>query len=91
MDAARVSIAGLSPSERNALVGAFIDKDADDYVLLDRQDLTYAVGPNTADPSEYRVTLNYDASSLPIWNLYLPLPLPSRTIRYSSLIRLGGT
>jgi len=38
---------------------------------------------------EYSVTLRYDATALPIWNL-LPLPLPSHTITYTSLIRLGG-
>jgi Flp pilus assembly protein TadG len=90
-DAARTSIAGLSDSERSSLVAQFLDNNADGYVLIDRHDLSYAVGPSASDPDEYSVTLRFDASGLPIWNLYPPLPLPSRTITYSSTIRLGGT
>jgi Flp pilus assembly protein TadG len=90
-DAARISIAGLTTGERSSLVGAFINNNASAYVLIERQGLSYAIAPSTTDPGEYRVTLNYDASSLPIWNLYPPLPLPNHVISYSSLIRLGGT
>ena len=89
-DAARTSIAGLSPGERNQLVKSYLDSNSSGYVLIDRDALSYAVGDKPDDPDEYSVTLSYDASRLPIWNLYLPLPLPSRTIRYSSTIRLGG-
>ena len=89
-DAARTSIAGLSASERDTLVGAFLDANADGYVLIDRSALSYAVAASASDANEYSVTLSYDATALPIWNLYLPLPLPSRTITYSSVIRLGG-
>lgn len=89
-DAARTSIAGLSPDERDMLVRRFIDRNADDYALIDRRRLGLAIGTGASDPDEYRVTLSYDAASLPIWNLYPPLPLPQRTIRYSSIIRLGG-
>lgn len=90
-DAARVSIAGLSATERSSLVGTFLNNNAAGYVLIDRQNLTYAIAPSTTDPSEYSVTLSYNSSTLPIWNLNLPLPLPNQTITYSSVIRLGGT
>jgi Flp pilus assembly protein TadG len=90
-DAARTSIAGLTDSERSTLVGQFLDSNAGGYLLIDPQALHYTVGPQPSDPDEYRVTLSYDASNLPIWNLYVPLPLPSRTISYASVIRLGGT
>jgi Flp pilus assembly protein TadG len=89
-DAARTSVAGLSDAERASLVGAFLDADADGYVFIDRRRLSYAVAPDAGDPDEYRVTLSYDARTLPIWNLYLPLPLPKRTISFSSTIRMGG-
>jgi Flp pilus assembly protein TadG len=89
-DAARTSIAGLSAGERDQLVEAYLDRNAPGYVLIDRDALSYSIGGKAADPNEYSVTLSYDASRLPIWNLYPPLPLPSRTIRYSSSIRLGG-
>jgi Flp pilus assembly protein TadG len=89
-DAARTSIAGLSTAERNSLVGQFINNNASGYIFIDRTGLTYRIAPRANDANEYSVTLNYDASTLPIWNLYPPLPLPSHTITYSSLIRLGG-
>jgi len=89
-DAARISIAGLTASERTTLVGNFLDQNAGGYLLIDRSKLTYALTTAKADPTEYSVALRYDASALPIWNLYLPLPLPSRTIAYSSVIRMGG-
>jgi Flp pilus assembly protein TadG len=89
-DAARTSIAGLTDDERASLVTAFLDQNTDGYAPLDRQALNYEVGPAPGEPDEYRVTLSYDASDLPIWDLYPALPLPSRTITYSSMIRLGG-
>jgi Flp pilus assembly protein TadG len=89
-DAARTSVAGLTGDERASLVAAFLDQNTDGYAPLDRQALNYEVGPEPGDSDEYRVTLSYNASDLPIWNLYPPLPLPSRTITYSSMIRIGG-
>lgn len=89
-DAARTAIAGLDETERNALVGRFLDINADGYLLIERERLSYRIGDRPDDPSQYRVTIAYDASDLPIWNLYLPLPLPSRAIVYSSTIRRGG-
>lgn len=89
-DAARTAIAGLDEDERNDLVEEFLDANADDYMLIDRNLLTFSIGDKPGDPSHYRVTLRYDASQLPIWNLYPPLPLPSPDIAYSSTIRRGG-
>lgn len=89
-DAARTSIAGLNQAERNTLVRAFLDANAGDYMLIERNRLTFAIGDKPGDPNQYRVTLSYDASQLPIWNLYPPLPLPSPQIAYSSTIRRGG-
>jgi len=89
-DAARTSIAGLDGVERNKLVSAFIAKNADGYVFIDATDLTYEIADKANDPNQYRVILRYNAAKLPIWNLGVPLPLPSRTIVYTSLIRIGG-
>lgn len=89
-DAARTAIAGLTPSERANLVGQFINSNAGGYVFIKRSALTYSVGSNPGDPDEFSVAIHYDASRLPIWNLYPPLPLPSRTITFTSSIRMGG-
>jgi Flp pilus assembly protein TadG len=89
-DAARTSVAGLSPGERDELVTGFISRNAGDYVLIDPQKLSVSIGDKPDDPDQYRVTVSYDASALPIWNLDVPLPLPGRTITYSSVVRRGG-
>ena len=89
-DAARTAIAGLNQPERNMLVTDFLDANAESYALIDSDRLTVSIGDKPGDPDHYRVTLTYDASDLPIWNLYLPLPLPSQEIAYTSTIRRGG-
>lgn len=89
-DAARVSIAGLDTTERNNLVRTYLTDNAGGYVLINPQKLAYAIGDKPGTQNQYLVTLRYNAEDLPIWNLYLPLPLPSREIAYSATIRTGG-
>jgi Flp pilus assembly protein TadG len=89
-DAARTAIAGLNLAERNTLVGAYLTNNAGEYLLIDQAKVSFTIGDKPGDPSQYRVTVRYDASDLPIWNLYLPLPLPSPVITYTSTIRRGG-
>lgn len=89
-DAARTSIAGIDSDERDTLVENFIDANAGDYLFIDRTEITYAIGESEDDPNQYDVTIAYDAADLPIWNLYLPLPLPDPVITFSSTIRHGG-
>jgi Flp pilus assembly protein TadG len=89
-DAARTSIAGLDESERNTLVGNFLDNNAGEYILIDPSQMSFVIGDKPGDTSQYRVTITYDASSLPIWDLSVPLPLPNRVITYTSTIRKGG-
>lgn len=89
-DAARVAIAGITDAERDRLVERFLDTHAGDYMLIDPARLTHRIGQHPSDPDQYVVVLSYDASDLPIWNLYPPLPLPSQTIVYGTSIRRGG-
>ncbi|NMA99039.1 MAG: pilus assembly protein [Phyllobacteriaceae bacterium] len=89
-DAARTSIAGITREERADLVDNFIARNASAYMLIDVDNLDHRVSTNPSDPDQYLVQLTYDASNLPIWNLYPPLPLPSSTIVSGATIRLGG-
>ncbi|KKC37919.1 hypothetical protein WH87_09660 [Devosia epidermidihirudinis] len=89
-DAARTSIAGLNAGERDRLVRDFLTANAGDYMLIDRRRLVFSIGDKINDSSQYSVTLRYDATNLPIWNLYPPLPMPNPQIAYSSTIRKGG-
>lgn len=89
-DAARVSISGISKKERDELVQGFLDANASSYMMLNADLLVYHIGDAPNDPTQYQVSISYDASELPIWNLYPPIPLPSQTITFSSTIRKGG-
>lgn len=89
-DAARTAIAGLDDTERHGLVAAFIENNASAYLLIDPARLDYEIGDSPDDPNQYVVRLRYDATELPIWNLYPPLPLPSSVITYGATIRRGG-
>lgn len=89
-DAARIAIAGIDEAERNALVGTYLDQHAGSYMLIDRDFLTFTIGDDPEDPTQYSVVLRYDAAELPIWNLYPPLPLPSRYLAHGATIRQGG-
>lgn len=89
-DAARVSVAGLSDEERKKLVDDYIAKNSGDYVLINSEHLTHSAAPSSADSGQFRVSVSYDATQLPIWNLYSGLPLPGKTIARTSTIRLGG-
>lgn len=89
-DAARTAIAGRNEAERDTLVAQFLARNAASYMLIDPTRLELAIGDNPSDPNQYEVRLSYDASLLPIWNLYPPLPLPGSTIVHGATIRRGG-
>ncbi len=89
-DAARTAIAGLDQTERKTLAQRYIDLNADGYIFIDRSKLVVNVQDSTQDSEQFVVSLRYDASQLPIWNLFPLLPLPEKTIARSSTIRVGG-
>lgn len=89
-DAVRVSIAGLSTAERDGLVDTYLKRHAGAYMLIDPQRLRHEMGAHPDDADQYRLVLRYDASDLPIWNLYPPLPLPAQNIIIGATIRRGG-
>jgi Flp pilus assembly protein TadG len=89
-DAARVSVAGLSEAERQSLASAFIARNADGYAFVDASRLSVSVAGNASDPTQFEVSVSYDARHLPIWNLLTTLPLPDATITRRSTVRIGG-
>lgn len=89
-DAARAAVAGLSREERVALATGFVAANGGTYVLIDPALLSLDAAPSTDDPDQFLVRLAYDATALPIWSLYPPLPLPDKVIAFSSTIRNGG-
>jgi Flp pilus assembly protein TadG len=89
-DAARVALAGLTETERQALVADFIDRNADDYVFVDKDRIDVEAHDSNDDGTQFVVAISYEAEDLPIWNLLSGLPLPRTTIFRQSTIRVGG-
>lgn len=89
-DAARTSVAGLTDEERRTIAEGHVRTNASTYPLLAGQDVEVVAGPAPADASEFRVVVRFDARKLPVWTYAAFLPLPSRTIESSAVIRRGG-
>ncbi|MFN0219112.1 MAG: TadE/TadG family type IV pilus assembly protein [Hyphomicrobium sp.] len=89
-DAARASVAGLTNKERGDLARQHVTRNAAVYTLLEPQYVTTLAAAAPGDPTDFRVTVRYDAKTLPIWRLAPFLPLPSEIIERTSTIKIGG-
>ena len=89
-DAARSAVAGVSSSERETLASGFIARNAAGYPFIDPDRLSVEVGDSPTDSNQFDVTVSYEASHLPIWNLFDRLPMPDQTIRRRATVRIGG-
>jgi len=88
-DAARASIAGMTTTERQALALDYIKRSTFDSILIDASKLKVSVTPDPGNSEQFTVEVSYDASSLPIWNLYA-FALPGSEIARRATIRVGG-
>lgn len=88
-DAARTAVAGLSAQERETLVDNFITSSTINHPLLQKDKIHVTVTTDPSNSNQFTVTTEYDATTLPIWNLYT-FPLPEQTIRRFATIRMGG-
>lgn len=89
-DAARASVAGLSDNERIQIATQYVAANASAYPLVDARKITVVAGAKPASPSQFEVTVRFDASDLPIWSVEALVPMPSRTIERTSVIKRGG-
>ena len=88
-DAARTAVAGINPSERQNLVTEFVTKSTLEHSLLEKSRLTLRVQTDTANPNQFTVALSYDASNLPVFNLF-SYAMPEKEIRRFATVRVGG-
>lgn len=88
-DAARTAIAGLNNNEREALAKDFVSRSALSYAFMDKRYFNVTVGGDLSNSNQFTVTVEYDATELPIWSLY-SYALPEKTIKRFSTIRIGG-
>lgn len=89
-NSARAAMGGFDLAEREVLVREHVAAVVASDNLLHEPYLGVVVEPVEGQADFLRVTVTYDASELPIWNLYGGLPLPEKTITRSSVIRTGG-
>ena len=89
-DAARASVAGLSDAERTSIATAHVHNNVPAYVLLNPERIEVTAEPLEVDARQFRVSVRYDASLLPIWNFTPFLPLPERVIERTATIQRGG-
>lgn len=88
-DAARTAIAGLNNNEREALAKDFVSRSALGYAFMDKRYFHVTVGSDLSNSNQFTVTVEYDATELPIWSLY-SYAIPEKTIKRFSTIRIGG-
>lgn len=89
-EAARLSVAGLSETERQSMALDYIATHSSGYAFVDPEKLTINVSDNPDDGTRFVVDLSYDARHLPIWSLIDGLVMPATTIERRSTVRVGG-
>ena len=89
-EAARASIAGLSDAERLSLAQNNITANVGSYPMLSAERLTVqSAGTDTAT-GIFKVTVQYDASNMFIFNLPHLVPMPDPLIVRTAAIQRGG-
>lgn len=88
-DAARTAVAGVTPQERVRLVDGYLQRTTFNNYLLNRENMTIKVEVDPTNPDQFTVSLVYDASSLPVWDLY-SFAMPDKFIKRFATIRIGG-
>ncbi len=86
-DAARASIAGLTAAERESLARSALTDEVDDYDVLDASAISLRF---TESGDTFTVSVTYDASGSPYFDLASFVPMPSSTIVRTATIRMGG-
>lgn len=89
-EAARASVAGISPTERTTLAEQHVQRSLGSYPLIDAGSLKVAAAQSVSDPNLFAVDLSYDASKMTIFALDGLLPLPPKEIRRQAVVRRGG-
>lgn len=89
-DAARASVAGLTDAERVEIATSHVATNTGDYPLLDVAKVSVVAGPSPVDPTQFRVSVRFDASDLPIWMMSGLVPMPNRIIERTSVVKRGG-
>ena len=88
--AARASVAGLNNEERETLARSYVANMLVSDAFIDADHVMVAITDETREDGRFLVTVSFDATHLPIWNLIGNDLLPGREIRRESVIVSGG-
>lgn len=86
-DAARAAVAGLDATERAGLARASVADGVPSYVILEPGRVSTEV---REDAERMVVTIRYDAAGSAFWLFGDLVPMPSRTVRATAVVRMGG-
>ena len=89
-EAARASIAGLSDAERLSLAQGNIASNVGFYPMLSANHLTVQSANTDTATGTFKVTVQYDASNMFIFNLPHIVPMPDPVIVRTAAIQRGG-
>jgi Flp pilus assembly protein TadG len=89
-EAARASIAGLSDDERLTLARDNIASNVNSYPMLSSTRLTVQSASTDPATGTFKVTVQYDASDMFIFNLPHIVPMPNGVIVRTAAIQRGG-
>jgi Flp pilus assembly protein TadG len=88
-EAARKSLSGLNPSERNSIATSYVSTNVGTYPLITANKVSVSAATSPSDPNVFVVTVTYNASGMFIYSLPF-VPAPSSTIVRSAAIPFGG-
>jgi Flp pilus assembly protein TadG len=89
-EAARASVQGLTEEERAALAQNQVNAIVGSYPLIDRNYLTVSAATAPGDANLFNVRISYDASRSIVFAFEGLIPMPSKTIARSAVVRRGG-
>lgn len=89
-DAARASVAGLTDAERTSIAEQHVAQNIANFPLLDASHVHVFAAADPSNSSQFRVTVQYDTSDLPIWFMAGLVPLPDKKLERAAVIVRGG-
>jgi Flp pilus assembly protein TadG len=88
-ESARVSVSGMTETERSTLAKNYVTANATTYPLIDPTKLTVTAATPSGSTTTFVVTVNYNAAGMFLFTLPF-VPTPASTIIRSAVIPYGG-
>ncbi len=88
--AARSSVAGLNPAERDSIAQQFVANAVSNSALLNSADLTVQTATTGSPADNYSVTISYALKDTPIPMLSTMIAIPLNNISRTSTVEFGG-